>query len=199
MKSPLIPWEIIERVVDHSGDHPETLRSVSRTCRQLCPRSQLVMFSEVDLKSRDRVSSFVDFLQVTPRLAPLVRSIVVPPTAFGPSLLYLLPNLSAIRCTSWEHQNAHPALALHSISLACLGRLGSHIQTLHLLKVSFPTPAVFARVLLALANVRNLVCIDVDIQAEGDQAVGEAVRRRLSESVQLKTLVVSEFRRPYCP
>ncbi|KAI1784306.1 WD40-repeat-containing domain protein [Ganoderma leucocontextum] len=157
--------------------------------KRLHPRSRRVMFAEVDLKSRDQVFAFVDFLQANPHRKPQVRSLIVPPTDFGPSLLYLLPYLSEIRCISSEPQaSAQSLLALHHVSLACFGRLGTQIRALHLANVSFAGYMAFARILLALANVTHLVCTDVVIQTAGNRASQGAIRRRLSKQMQLKTL-----------
>ena len=98
MKSPRLPWEVIERVIDLSGSRMQTLCSLALTCSQLRPRSRLVMFGRVQLKSSDRVIAFIAFLLANPQLKSLVHTINVTPAAFGPSLLYMLPNLSSIEC-----------------------------------------------------------------------------------------------------
>ena len=104
MQSPLLPWEVIERVIGHSGDHPETLHSFSLTCRQLRPRALCFMVADAKFKTRDQIFDFCDFLQAKPHLKPLVRSIAVDPVHFAPfPLLHILPNLSAISFISQLH------------------------------------------------------------------------------------------------
>ncbi|KAM5530353.1 hypothetical protein V8D89_015972, partial [Ganoderma adspersum] len=93
MNSPRLPWEVIERVIDNSVRRPNTLCSISLTCRQLRPRSHLAMFRRIQLESSDHVFAFVAFLLANPQLKPLVCTIIVTPTAFGPSLLSILPNI----------------------------------------------------------------------------------------------------------
>ncbi|KAI1781619.1 hypothetical protein LXA43DRAFT_908258 [Ganoderma leucocontextum] len=143
MEAPQLPWEVIERIIDHSGDHPKSLRSFSLTCRQLRPRSRCVLFTRLDFKSRDCVFAFVDFLQDNPHLTPFVRSIVVRPSDFAPfPLLHILPNLSEIGFTSRECFTARPdtvSALWHQSSLTCSQRFGTHIQTLHLFCLSFAT------------------------------------------------------------
>ncbi|PIL29692.1 hypothetical protein GSI_08130 [Ganoderma sinense ZZ0214-1] len=65
------------------------------------------MFSRVQLESNDHVFAFVAFLQANPELKPLVHTIITTPAAFGPSLLYVLPNLSSVECVD-ESQLGEP-------------------------------------------------------------------------------------------
>ena len=218
MDTPRLPWEVIERAIDISCGHPNTLCSLALTCRQLRSRSRLVMFRRVQLESSDHVFDFVAFLQANPQLKTLVRTIVVTPAAFGPSLLYILPNLSSIECVDESQleepedeeeggeyelfnipDRTHPptsvgihrSLAVHHTSLACFTRLGAHIQTLSLNSVSFPTTLSFAQMLLAFASITRLVCKKVEIETASNGASLEVVARRLSERMQLKEFVVS--------
>lgn len=104
MQSPLLPWEIIERVIGYSGDHPETLFSFSLTCRQLRPRALCFMVASADFKNRDQIFDFCDFLQAKPHLKPLVLSITVILVDFAPfPLLHILPSLSKISFVSPRH------------------------------------------------------------------------------------------------
>lgn len=191
LKSPRLPWEVLERIISYCGDVLDTLCSLSLTCRQLRPRSQGVIFARVDLtRSKDRgVFPFVAFLEANPDLKPLVLSIVIRPIDFGPSLLYILPNLSAIECLS-SGPSEVSALPLHHTSLACFRRLKTHVQTLHLVNISFPTSLAFTQVLLALGSVTHLVCTDVVIKTEGKGPL-DVAKRRLSKSLRLRSLAVS--------
>ncbi len=153
------------------------------------------MFASIALKSREHAFGFIDFLQDNPHLKPLVSSIIFSPTSFGPSLLYILPNLSEIECLSpkprSKSEKPHPLPDLHHSSLACFRRLGTHVRTLRLYHVRFPTSLAFARVILALTNLTYLVCADVVINKQGSQTSFDVVKRRLHEEMQLKILSVS--------
>ena len=193
LESPRLPWEVLERIISYCGDVLDTLCSLSLTCRQLRPRSQGVIFARVDLtRSKDRrVFLFVAFLEASanPNLEPLVLSVAVRPIDFGPSLLYLLPNLSAIECLSSGPSEAS-VLPLHHTSLACFRRLGTHVQTLHLVNISFSTSLAFTQVLLALGSIAHLVCTEVVIKTEGKGPL-DVAKRRLSERLRLRSLAVS--------
>nr|VWP01754.1 Guanine nucleotide-binding protein subunit beta-like protein (Cytoplasmic antigenic protein 1) [Ganoderma boninense] len=104
---PRLPWRILERVVDLSSSRPNTLCSLALTCRRLRHPSHLAMFGRVQLESSDHVFAFIAFLQANPELKPFVHTIVATPAAFGPSPLYLLPNLSSIECVD-ESQLEQP-------------------------------------------------------------------------------------------
>ncbi|KAI1785777.1 hypothetical protein LXA43DRAFT_104173, partial [Ganoderma leucocontextum] len=194
MDSHQLPWEVIERVIDHSGGHPNTLRSLSLTCSQLRPRSRCLMFSRVDLRSRNAVFEFLDFLQDNPILKSFVRSIVVQPDDLAPfPLLHILSNLSEITFTA-RHPHAKQAVpALHQSSLTCFHRFGTHIQTLCISYLLFPTYLPFARILLAFPNVIHLTCTAVEIETAGDRAPLEVIRQRLCKQMQLKTLTIDSF------
>ena len=195
MTSPRLPWEVIERVIDRSGDDPKSLCSLSLTCRQLHPRSRRLLFTRLDFKSRDRVFAFVDFIQDNPHLKRSVRSIVVRPADFAPwPLLHILPNLSEVGFTSRECFAARPdavSASWHQSSLTCSQRFGSHVQTLHLFCLSFATYLSFARALLAFASIAHLTCTHVVIHKAGDRGPLDVITRRLSAQMQLKTLTVS--------
>ncbi|PIL35812.1 hypothetical protein GSI_01472 [Ganoderma sinense ZZ0214-1] len=80
-----LPFEVIERVIGHAGDHLETLCSFSLTCHQLRPRALCLMVGRAILcQGGNRTFAFVDMLEAKPHLKPLVRSIVVDPTEFAP-------------------------------------------------------------------------------------------------------------------
>ncbi|KAI1787458.1 WD40-repeat-containing domain protein [Ganoderma leucocontextum] len=77
-----------------------------------CLRKDMMMdwlnFEQVILlESSDHVFAFVAFLLANPGLKPFVHTIVVTPAAFGPSLLYMLPNLASIECVD-ESQLEEP-------------------------------------------------------------------------------------------
>lgn len=197
MKSPRLPWEVIERVVDLFCDDFRTLHSFSLTCRELRPRSRCVMFSRVDLRSRDRIFAFIDFLQDKPYLIPFVRSVIVHPLDFAPfPLLHILSRLTHIGFSFgvYEPTTKRKDCVLHQSTLTCLQRFGSNIHTLHLTNVRFATFRQFAGVLLALTNLEHLICEEVTVNAKKDLVLPEAVKRRVYERMRLKTITVRTLR-----
>ena len=192
--SPRLPWEVIERIIDHSSGRPKTLHNLALTCRQLRPRSRCMAFGLVKLKSNSRVFAFIDFILNNPDLKPHVYTIIVSPASLGPSLLYVLPNLSSIECEGTEpgqRMTGSNRLHLHHSSLAAFRSHGTHVQTLRLQYVSFSSGA-FIRVLLALTSLTHLTCMNVEgIMANGNKAHLEGLKRRLSKQMCLKTLTVS--------
>ena len=193
-----LPWEVIERVIDHSRGHPKTLKILALTCRQLLPRTRLFMFSSIRFDSRDHVFAFVDFLQKNPHLMPVVRSIVVWPPDLAPfPLLHILPNLSEIKLDDPRPRGVQARrpleLYLHPSSLTCIQRFGMHIRTLHLSGLRFTGLVSFARVILAFPNIARLICDQVEIlePVTPTPSLPEAIKRQLSQRMKLTALIVS--------
>ena len=194
MQSPLLPWEVIEKVIDHSRDNPNSLRSFSLTCRELLPRSRCLMLAGgVHLKSRDHAFALVDFLQANPHLKSFISSIIVQPADLPPfPLLHILSDLSEITFTArWPNTGtAVPSGSLHPSTLTCFRRFGSRIQTLCLSHITFSTSLAFVQLLLAFSSITRLVCQHVDIQTGGNQAPLAVVIQHLSHKLRLQSLVV---------
>ncbi|KAM5540289.1 hypothetical protein V8D89_006108 [Ganoderma adspersum] len=183
---PRLPWEVIERLIGHSGDHLKPLRNLSLLCRQLRPRAFCLMIAGVRLRSRDRNFDFCDFLRVNTHLQPLVQSIVVDPMDIAPVPLFrILPNLSEIGLTSRK-----PIRALHQSSLTCFQQFGIHIQTLHLSHLSFETCLPLARLLLTFTNLAHLTCTEVKIEREANRGHLALLKQRLSKRLRLKILAM---------
>ena len=195
MQSPHLPWEVIERIISHSRSEPNSLRALSLTCRELLPRSRCVMLEAgVRLKSRDHAFALKRF----------IRSIIVQPDDLPPfPLLRILSGLSEITfdipsrivdsdmCT-WLAL-APPILSesLHPSTLKGFQLFGSHVRSLHLFRITFPTPLAFARLLLAFASILHLVCKDASFKTGGEEAPLAVSKQRLSEKLRLRSLVVS--------
>ena len=131
--SPSLPWEVIEVVIDHSADSIATLHSFTLTCRDLCPRSTILLLCRVKLKNRNQLFDLCAVLQTKPYLQPCVRSVSIPAREFSPHpLLRMLPNLFEIEFTrmpvssdapafsnisrkqrSWECITFHPSILTH--------------------------------------------------------------------------------------
>ncbi|KAM5540237.1 hypothetical protein V8D89_006056 [Ganoderma adspersum] len=199
MASPLLPWEVIERVIGHSGDHRQTLHNFSLTCRGLRPRALCLLVADVRFEDRDQIFDFCDFLQVNPHLKPLVRSIAVNPNDFAPfPLLHILPNLFTLKFTPIQVEfndddDETPASTIVTVTVnwsifACCKHLGTHVQALHLSKLSFPTYLDFARILLTFTYLTDLICSGVVIGTKGNQAHLDVLKPRLSKRLHLRTI-----------
>ncbi|PIL31154.1 hypothetical protein GSI_05851 [Ganoderma sinense ZZ0214-1] len=192
-RSPRLPWEVIERIIGHSGDNPDSLCSFSLTCRELLPRSRcLMMAAGVKLRSRDHAFELVDFLQDNPHLKPFITSITADPSdlpAFP--LLRILSYLSKIAFIAPMATSQKATVSLHRSHLASFRLFGSHIQTLHLLNIYFATRLEFAHLLLAFSRITHLVCEGVYITTgdTGNQAPVAIAERRLSEKLRLRSLI----------
>ena len=195
MPSPLLPWEVIERVIGHSGDDFKTLLNFSLTCRDLRPRALCLLVADVRFKRRDQIFDFCDFLRANPHLKPLVCSIAIRPCDFAPfPLLSILPNLSKLKFylpLNTREQDRKAVTALNRSTVACCKPLGTNIQTLHLSQLYFPTFSDFARLLLTFANLTHLCCSGVAIGAKGNEAHVDVIKRRLSDRLRLSTVSLS--------
>ena len=187
MASPLFPWEVIERIIGHSGDHRKTLHNFSLTCRDLRPRALCLLVADVAFRNSCSMFDFCDFVKAKPHLKPLVRSVAVNANDFAPfPLLNVLPNLSNLKLADYR-KDVSPTF-VNRKSLTCCELFGTHIQTLHLSFLRFPTSLAFAHLLLAFSNINHLVCKGIDIRAEGSPAPLELIKRRLTERLHLLTV-----------
>ena len=188
----LLPCEVIERIIGHSGDHPQTLHNFSLTCRNLRPRALCLMVADVRFKNRAKIFNFCDFLQAKPHLKPLVRSIAIHPNDFPPiPVLNILPNLFELQFgTLIQRVPGQKTLftILNQSTLTGCKYLGTNIRVLRLSDLSFLTCLDFARILLAFPNLTDLACSDIIIEEEGDRAPLDVLKRRLSEQLRLRTV-----------
>ena len=59
----ILPWEVIERIIDYASNDFDLLRTFSLTCRQLRHRSfTLIVAQYIFFDSKERVSDFSDFI-----------------------------------------------------------------------------------------------------------------------------------------
>ena len=158
---PLLPWEVVERIIEYASDDLELLRSFSLTCRQLRPRSfSLIVARYIFLGSRDRVSGFYDFLLENAELRSSIQSLTISPADFSPvPLVNMLSRLSTLIFVSpGSKENVRPgnrpAIKLHPAILNCYHSFGKRIHTLSLSRLSFRTSSDLFRLLFAFPNVR---------------------------------------------
>ena len=189
--SPRIPWELVERIIGHSGDNRKALCSLSRTCRQLRPRSLCLMVANIDIVERDQVIAFCDFLEAYPQLCPLVHSIRTSPTTFMPvPFLHMLPNLTDV--TLRRPFSERTIISLPMSVLTCYRMFGSSIKALHLHILCFKTLQDLCRVLLAFTGIQELNCGFLDTSAAvKSYAELERNKLRISTQLSLKALTVS--------
>ena len=194
-----LPWEVIERVIEHAYDDLDLLRSFSLTCKQLRPRSfALIIAHHVFLDSRDRVSAFSGFIGAEKKLQPFVRSIIISPADFRPfPLVNMLPHLSTLLFVSpgyhqFSDPHKRPPIVLHSTVLKSYHSFGKNIHTLSLDRLSFPTSSNVFRFILAFPRTTKIVCHDIIVKSqEKNTSTTELLRTRLCNRLRLETLNVS--------
>ena len=197
-----LPWEILERVIEHSSDDLDLLRSFSLTCRQLRPRSfTLILAQYVFLNSRDKAFDFVDFLLEHPKLQPLIHSIIISPADFRPfPLVNMLPRLSTLLFTppGYQKYKFHigpndrgdlPYSEIHHATINCYHLFGRRIHTLSLDHLSFQTSSDLFRLLLAFPMTTQLSCNNIFIKFTEKQTP-TVVRNKLSKQLRLQNLHV---------
>ena len=198
LMSVLLPWEVIERVVEHASDDRDLLRSFSLTCRQLRPRCfTLILAQYVFLDSRDRVSDFSDFLLEHHKLQPLIHTILISPADFRPyPLINMLPRLSTLLFISPGYKESHsprvpPNTKMHHTTITCYHTFGKRIRTLSLNHLSFQTSTDLFRLLLAFPIRTQLTCNDIIITSEEKETPArKIIESKLSEQLRLETLYV---------
>ena len=189
LMSLLLPWEVIERVIEHAIDDLDVLRSFCLTCRQLRPRSfSLILHRYVFLKGRARVSDFCDFLTENTELRSLIKTLKIRPAEFSPiPLVQMLPHLSTLLFTG----STRSPVKLHRALLNCYHSFGKRIHTLSLKRLSFQTESDLFRLLLAFPTMTQVTCSEISIKPptrEGSAV--NALRVKLSKQLRLETLHV---------
>ncbi|TBU23007.1 hypothetical protein BD311DRAFT_732137 [Dichomitus squalens] len=189
--SPRLAWELIERIICHSGDDPDILCSFSLTCSQLRPRSLCLMVADVEIRKREQVAAFRDFLESFPHLCPFVRSVTTDPAVFTPfPLLYILPSLSKFTWITNQLER-HDVLSLPLSVLTCFRRFGTNITALYISDLHFKTLQDFCRVLLAFPRLQELNCKSLSIREPVSNSVSlELIKRRLSQQLNPRTVTM---------
>ncbi|TBU36790.1 hypothetical protein BD309DRAFT_877703 [Dichomitus squalens] len=196
----VLPWEVIEGVVDQACHDLDLLRSFSLTCRQLHPHSLLVMINHAPLISRDKAFAFYDFLRTETgsRLRERrVQSLTISPVNvphFPP--LQMLPNLSTLSFVAHEHKEHHegqqrPPVCLHTSHLWCYHRYGQNIRTLELGNLSLSTCTDLCRLILAFPNMTTLDCRAISVQSQANAGPDmDQMRNKLFRQLRLATVDV---------
>ncbi|TBU24728.1 hypothetical protein BD311DRAFT_729152 [Dichomitus squalens] len=183
-RSPALPWEVIERTIDHCSGDATMLCAFALTCRQLHPRSLFVLFKSVHLRSATQLMGFYDAVRAQPHLQPVVQSLSFPWDDFYPfPLLSILPNLrhltfNWILSVIWDDIQLSQSCGMQSVA---------GLQTLTIRSARFGTRSAFLHFLSIFPNIESLTCEYVIIQSR-TPLVEEL---DLSRPLPLRTLNVS--------
>ncbi|TBU54406.1 hypothetical protein BD310DRAFT_828009 [Dichomitus squalens] len=159
-QSPALPWEVIERTIDHcSGDH-STLRTIALTCSQLHPRSVFVPFTDVYLRSEEQITGFYNAVQAQPYFQPVVQFLSFPWPADDISpfpLLSFLPGHRHLTFDGITSINTDDIQLLHATPFA------TGLLSLTIRGAWFRTYTAFLQFLSAFPNIENLTCERISI------------------------------------
>ena len=188
--SPSLPWDVIERVIDHSAKNIRTLKNLTLTCRDLHPRSTFLLLACVTLKTQNQLLNLFAALQTKACLQPFVRLDSMLAHEFSPyALLCVLPILSEIDFIGSWPVDEHPP-TFHACFLKYSHPLGQNIHTLSLFKLRLSSLSVFLDILLLLPRIESLSCEGLSV--EENCAHEELITMRcLTERLCLKALTVS--------
>ena len=192
-----LPWEVIERVIDHSVDDTETLYSLALTCRDLNPRSTIILYRHLDLYKRDEIFALCDTLRAKPHLQPCVQSLRAALDNFSPApLLRMLSNLSMIEFHGpwYQDHEPHPGFVLHPSVLLSCKVLGKHIRTLSLEQTTFRSLSDFSAFLLSFPSIQSLHCTTLGIKSDKDAVPQQLITQISGWLRDLRTLEVSTYR-----
>ncbi|TBU37570.1 hypothetical protein BD309DRAFT_876162 [Dichomitus squalens] len=180
-----LPVEVIEGVIDRCSDHTKTLLAFALTCRDLHPRSILVLFTEVRPQSRDRLFDLCDVLKAKPERQPIVQSLSIDWDDFAPyPLLSILPALCHITFSGY-----HESIVCHPSTVLCCRRFGCGIRSLTIKNAGFSTCTAFLHFLAAFPSIKHLTCEWLHIRQKGEAS--PLVQKSLSRQLRLRTLNVS--------
>ncbi|TBU57929.1 hypothetical protein BD310DRAFT_820551, partial [Dichomitus squalens] len=166
--SPMLPWEVIERAIDHCSGDKTTLCAFALTCSQLHPRSLFVLFTDVHLRSTEQLTAFYHAVRAQPRLQPVVQSLSFPWNDFSPfPLLSILPGLRHVAFDTISSVNTD---GRQISQLAQIGGrpFAASLRSLTIRGTSFPMQTAFLNFISAFPNIENLTCEHLDFHMHGD-------------------------------
>ncbi|TBU36118.1 hypothetical protein BD309DRAFT_49648 [Dichomitus squalens] len=177
-----LPVEVIESVIDRCSRDTKTLLAFALTCRDLHPRSIIVLFTKVRPRSRDRLFDLCDVLKAKPERQPIVQSLSVVWKEFAPyPLLSILPAL--------RHIMFEGPMECHPSTVLCCRLSGIGIRSLTIKNAKFSTCTAFLQFLAAFPSIEHLTCDGLDIRQKGEAS--PLVQTSLSRQLRLRTLDVS--------
>ncbi|TBU21802.1 hypothetical protein BD311DRAFT_677486 [Dichomitus squalens] len=155
-QSPALPWEVIEKSIDHCFGDRAALCAFSLTCSQLRPRSLFVLFTNVDIQSAKQLKAFYDAVQAQPLLQPVVNSLSSPWDEASPSdLLSILPRLRHVTFTKISFMITDD-IHLPQSTLLCGDQRATSLRTLFIQNASFPLQSTFLHFLSAFHRKSHL-------------------------------------------
>ncbi len=200
---PRLPIEVCERVIEAVYDDfyrfvSTALATLSRcalVCRAWRPRAQRVLFEYVLLRDKDTLYDFAELLDASPELGSYVRTLALRGNLhvpYSPAVLFLtalrgrLTNLVNVYIQGLtnnekaanplpEGKKELPYLPIHRYFPSLLMSI-SHIRSLIISNVRFPSFGDFARFLSTLPNLRRLSCPRVSWAVLGLEPVCMAKR-----------------------
>ena len=200
-----LPIDVLEAIIDQASDNTSSLRHLSLTCATLLPRSRYHLFSILVIRTLPQLEGSLEFLELCPWLAPLVRKVTlfvaIPRDNSKPNvrvldvvpihLLVHLPNLRtwAMETGDSELANISPSLSLHRSVLQCYQKYGERIQSLELSAITFYSISDFKGLVSAFKGLDSLICYDISFQSR-EQNPGGTVGTNIRPP-QVSTLKVS--------
>ncbi|TFK82326.1 hypothetical protein K466DRAFT_304701 [Polyporus arcularius HHB13444] len=197
-----LPIEVHERIIDAIFDDRYSLvldalamlSSCALVCRAWRPRAQRILFEYVLLRDKDALFRLAELINASPELGTYVRKLALRGYLHVPySLVVLfltalrgkLPNLSVLNIQGFddeeraanpppEAQKELPTLPIHPYFPSLVKSI-SHIHSLSLVAVKFPSFGDFARFLAALPNLTDLFCLRVSWAVDRNQHVWRSV------------------------
>ncbi|KAI0712801.1 hypothetical protein C8T65DRAFT_173848 [Cerioporus squamosus] len=195
---PRLPIEVCERVIEAVYDDkydsvPAALATLARcalVCRAWRLRAQRVLFEFVLLRDKNGLYRFAELLDASPELGTYVRTLELRGhlhVPYSPAVLFLtllrgkLPNLLNLYIRGFtdgekaaeplpEGVKELPCLPIHPYLPSLLTSI-SHIRTLRIADVKFPSFGDFARLLSMLPNLKWLSCVRVSWAGLGREPV----------------------------
>ena len=191
--SPALPWEVIERVINHSADSIITLCNFTLTCRELRPRSTMVLLCRIEFKTRNQILSLCAVLQAKPYLQPFLRWVKIPVSEFSPHpLLRVLPNPLEIEFFDNRARNKFhdlPVTLFHPSVIRYCRQFGQDIHTLSFKHLRFPSMSAFSDILLSFPGMKILSCGHLSMK--NNSVPQESVIQRQSKRLHVRILTVS--------
>ncbi|TBU24679.1 hypothetical protein BD309DRAFT_829280, partial [Dichomitus squalens] len=160
MRSPALPWEVIEMAINHCSGDTATLRALALTCSQLRPCSTTVLFKHVDTQSHDQLSLFYHAVQARPHLQLVVRSLSFPLEIFSPfslHLLSILPRLHHVAFTGRSLSSVRYIALKQSTPISGM-QFAISLRSLMIRNATLHSQTDFLDFLMNFPNMENLTC-----------------------------------------
>ncbi len=185
-----VPLEVAENIIDALGASRDanSLRNCALTCRGWHPRARYHLMASICIRSREDLSSILDYFDSTPDIAGAVWSLALYPEdhehslflrgAIPIALFSRFPNLRSYRINGHAFANhSIPPISFYPNSL--VGLKAFLLEELSLTDVVFRTGTELARLLIALCRLRRLDCKDVSFKDQSNPVTSATHLARL--------------------